>query len=63
MIFMIVMQEMDVQSPKRGLISAAFNFKQLILNYFLCFFTLNCVQKVLKFVQTFLFSRSKLFKC
>lgn len=58
MVFMIVMQEMDVQSPKRALISAAFTFKQLILNYFLCFFTLNYVQKVLKFVQTFLLSRS-----
>lgn len=58
MVFLIVMQEMDVQSPKRALISAAFTFKQLILNYFLCFFTLNYVQKVLKFVQTFLLSRS-----
>lgn len=57
MVFIIVTREMDVQTPKRALISAAFNFKQLILNYFLCFFTLNYVQKVLKFVQTFLLSR------
>lgn len=33
MVFIIVTREMDVQTPKRALISAAFNFKQLILNF------------------------------